>query len=96
VFDLATAHAPAGDTAAGVIHRDLCPENMVRQPSGALCVIDVESAGIGARAYDLARTWYRWPMTPEHRAALFTAYADHGGVAPEWRTSRSGRSAPSP
>ena len=85
LFDLAMAHAPAGTSAAGVVHRDLCPENIVRRPSGALCVIDLESAAIGACAYDLARTWYRWPMAPEHRAALFTAYADHGGVAPEWR-----------
>jgi aminoglycoside phosphotransferase (APT) family kinase protein len=82
LFDLAMAHAPAGTSAAGVVHRDLCPENIVRRPSGALCVIDLESAAIGAGAYDLARTWYRWPMAPEHRAALFTAYTDHGGVAP--------------
>jgi aminoglycoside phosphotransferase (APT) family kinase protein len=85
LFDLATAHAPASDTATGIIHRDLCPENMVRQPSGALCVIDLESAATGASSYDLARTWYRWPMAPAHRAAFFTAYTDHGGGAPEWR-----------
>ncbi len=71
--------------ASGVIHRDLCADNLVRLPSGALCVVDVESVAIGACAYDLARTWYRWPMSAPQRAALFAAYASHGGLLPDWR-----------
>jgi len=70
---------------SGVIHRDLCVDNLVRQPSGALYVVDVESMAIGACADDLARTWYRWPMSTPQRAALFAAYAAHGGILPDWR-----------
>ena len=27
--------------------------------------------------YDLARTWYRWPMTGEQRDAYLAGYRDH-------------------
>lgn len=80
---LAQAHAPSACSAA-VVHRDLCPENLVRQPSGALRVVDVETLSIGARDYDLARTWYRWPMPPDQRQALFDAYVADGGRRPDW------------
>ncbi len=83
-LELAAAYAP--DVAiGGVIHRDLCADNLVRQPSGRLCVIDVDSMAIGAFAYDLARTWCRWPMSAAQRAALLDAYVAHGGTAPDWR-----------
>jgi hypothetical protein len=80
---LARSHAPTV-CAVAVIHRDVCAENLVRQPSGALCVVDVETLTIGASDYDLARTWYRWPMPPHQRQALFDAYAAHGGRPSAW------------
>lgn len=80
---LADAHAPE-TIAIGVIHRDLCAENIVRRPSGALCVVDVESLWIGDRDYDLARTWYRWPMSPEQRRRHFDAYTAEAGRQPSW------------
>jgi len=81
---LAAAHAPPACPLV-VIHRDLCADNLVRQPSGALCVIDVETLALGAGDYDLARTWYRWPMPPDQRQALFDAYVAAGGRPPEWQ-----------
>ncbi|KAK6981695.1 hypothetical protein R3P38DRAFT_3113148 [Favolaschia claudopus] len=33
--------------AAGVIHRDMAPRNVVRRPRGALCIIDFEMSSVG-------------------------------------------------
>jgi aminoglycoside phosphotransferase (APT) family kinase protein len=81
LLDLARAHLPPAATVA-VIHCDLCPENLVRQPSGALCVVDIETLTIGACDYDLARAWYRWPMTPDQRTAFLAAYGAQRGANP--------------
>ena len=34
---------------------------MIR-PDGALCLVDNETVDLGPLDYDLARTWYRWPL----------------------------------
>jgi phosphotransferase family enzyme len=65
----------------GFILGDFCPENIVRRPSGELCVIDNETLAIGPSDYDLGRTWYRWPMTRAQRAAYLEGYADHRSPA---------------
>ncbi|MEO8602138.1 MAG: aminoglycoside phosphotransferase family protein [bacterium] len=72
-LQFATAHAPAGCT-VGLIHRDLCPENLARRAGGGLCVIDLETMGVGVCEYDLGRTWYRWPMPASGRQAFHQAY----------------------
>jgi len=74
-FELAVDYAPSS-YAVGFVHRDLCAENLVLRRSGAVCVIDNETLGIDAYDYDLARTWYRWPMNPRQRQAYFDGY--HG------------------
>ena len=73
---LAEAHLPA-DPAIGVIHRDFCAENLVRDAAGQLHVVDNETMQIGALDFDLARTWYRWPMTDREAAAFREGYAEH-------------------
>jgi hypothetical protein len=58
----------------GPVHLDFCPENIVRSDAGRFVIVDNETIGIDACDYDLARTWYRWPMTPPQRAAYFEGY----------------------
>lgn len=62
----------------GLCHTDFCADNIIITEVGGLCVIDNEGLSLDAPEFDLARTWYRWPMTPTQQAA----YAD-GYAAPE-------------
>lgn len=82
----------------GVIHGDLCAENLVEDRAGGLHVVDNAGMRIGFLDYDLARAWYRWPM-PNGAWRLFLAcYADGGPIdlaapAPFWRLAAVIRSA---
>jgi len=79
-LDAARAHAPAV-AATGIIHRDICAENLVRRRGGDLCVIDIETLTLGAYDYDLARTWYRWPLDAAQRAVFRHAYGATAAAA---------------
>jgi hypothetical protein len=46
----------------GLIHSDICPQNLVVRLDATLASIDNERLGRGFLEADLARTWYRWPM----------------------------------
>jgi Ser/Thr protein kinase RdoA (MazF antagonist) len=48
---------------AGIIHTDLCAENLVVDPGGIVRAVDNEGLRIGPTGFDLARVWYRWPMS---------------------------------
>jgi hypothetical protein len=72
ILGLATRRAP-GDAEVGLGHGDLCPENIVVL-GDSLYVVDNESVLVHACDYDLARTWYRWPMTRVQRAAFVDGY----------------------
>ena len=63
------------DTDCGFVHRDLCPENLVVSGNGRLCAIDNETISLGPFEFDLARTWYRWPMEAARRRIHLEAYA---------------------
>jgi len=69
----AVRHDP-GTAQAGVLHTDLCPENLVRDPAGTIRVIDNEGMRIGATGFDLARVWYRWPMKKTEWRTYLAAY----------------------
>lgn len=58
----------------GVIHRDFCAENLLLAPSGRIHLVDNESIDVGPLDYDLARTWYRWPMGQQERTAFWEGY----------------------
>lgn len=59
----------------GIVHRDLCARNMVERHSGEICLIDNETMALGSCEFDLARTWYRWPLPRNARDEYFRAYA---------------------
>jgi Ser/Thr protein kinase RdoA (MazF antagonist) len=71
--ETALAAAPAGAELT-VVHRDLCPENIVVDRHGRLHAVDNAGARIGAADEDLARTCYRWPLGPAQRALFLDAY----------------------
>ena len=67
--------APARFT-FGLTHGDIRPANVLVRPWGDCCLVDNEPA-VNAYEYDLGRTWYRWPMRPEERAAYYEGYRQH-------------------
>ena len=60
---------------AGIIHTDLCAENLVVDPGGMVRAVDNEGLRIGPTGFDLARVWYRWPMSASAWAGYVSAYA---------------------
>lgn len=71
--ELALGNAPQ-ETDYALIHRDLCPENIVVDPSGRLFCIDNAAARGGAPDEDLARTCYRWPLDARASSEFLDAY----------------------
>lgn len=70
---VAREHLPT-EIAVGFVHRDFCGENIVRGPGGAPFVVDSGSVGVDAIEFDLARTWYRWPLPSAQRRAFDAGY----------------------
>lgn len=73
---IAAVHAPA-DFAWGFGFGDFCAENIVLRPSGDVCLVDTESLAILPCDYDLARSWYRWPMQRAERESYVEGYRAH-------------------
>lgn len=76
-LDLARRDAPR-EVRVGLIHQDLCAENIVQTRDG-LVVVDNELLEIGPLEHDLARTWYRWPGLD--RSAFLRGYEKFGSAA---------------
>jgi Ser/Thr protein kinase RdoA (MazF antagonist) len=70
---IAERDAPAA-CAAGLVHGDINAENVVRDDAGSLAVVDNDTISIGSLAYDLARTWYRWPLSDAQWEAYLAGY----------------------
>lgn len=71
---LARQYAPRfGSTGLG--HGDFCAENLVVGMDGAPCVVDNETTAVMLLDHDLARTWYRWPMSPIDWRSYLDEYA---------------------
>jgi hypothetical protein len=88
-----------GVTPTGIIHRDFCAENMVREPDGRLCMVDNEGLAVGPLAYDLGRVWFRWPMPAAAWGLFLETYATRRAeVLPDsglmvWKIAATARSA---
>jgi hypothetical protein len=78
--DLAMSRIPR-DLVPALVHGDFCGENMVVDATGRVHVVDNETVLVHVPEYDLARTWYRWPMSGWQRAAYEKGYGDSLAVA---------------
>ena len=85
--------------ATSLIHKDLCPENLVIDPHGVLRAVDNEWMTVGPTGFDLARTWYRWPMSDPMWRSYLSAYARFADPEPAlshftfWRIAAVAKSA---
>jgi aminoglycoside phosphotransferase len=77
---LAGLHAPVA-ASVGLCHTDFCAENMIITQTGHVCIVDNEGISIDACEYDLARTWYRWPMTEHQQRWYAEGYGRHDHLA---------------
>lgn len=72
-----------------LIHKDFCAENFLIDRSGHLRVIDNEQIAIEPIGFDLGRTFHRWPMARDARAAFRRGYRSTGpgdaGAEGFWR-----------
>lgn len=78
---LARRFAPAR-ASYGLCHGDFCGENIVIRADGSACVIDNETVGVDVHEYDLARTWYRWPIDAERWREFVAGYAERRDPRP--------------
>jgi aminoglycoside phosphotransferase (APT) family kinase protein len=80
IYRLTALAAPATAT-AGVCHTDFCGDNIIITDVGRICVVDNEGITLDSLEFDLARTWYRWPMTPAQQRAYADGYGAHAHSA---------------
>jgi len=85
---LAALRAPAR-ARSGLTHGDVCPENLIVTPGGALRAIDEERLGVRPLAYDLARAINRWPLDGRLERSFLVGYEDGGGDARGFRHWRA-------
>ena len=78
---LARRFAPARGS-QGLCHGDFCGENIVMRTDGSPCVVDNETVGVDLHEYDLARTWYRWPIDAERWREFVAGYAERRDPRP--------------
>lgn len=76
----ADANRP-GESTLGVIHKDFCAENIVLGSDGSLVCVDDATLSTGPHDFDLARTWYRWPMPARDLAHFAGGYQEHRSLA---------------
>ena len=76
VYRLTALAAPA-TASTGVCHTDFCGDNIIITEAGRICVVDNEGITLDSHELDLARTWYRWPMTPAQQRAYADGYGAH-------------------
>ena len=61
-------------------HRDLFADNVLRTPSGAVCVIDWENSGLADPSQELGLVLFEFSRgVPQRARALYDAYIDAGG-----------------
>jgi hypothetical protein len=81
IHRLVTLSAPS-TTRTSVCHTDFCGDNIIITDPGDICVVDNEGLSVDSPEFDLARTWYRWPMTTQQQRAFAEGYGAHDYAAP--------------
>ena len=78
-------------SACGLVHGDLCAENLVLTPDGRIVSIDNERVRIDFLDYDLARTFVRWPLPDARRERFERRYTTWGRSVPAAREASAWR-----
>lgn len=78
LMDLVERNYP-DDFSLGLVCGDFCNENLVLNGDEKIYFIDNESISIDDFDHDLARTYYRWPMTEKQRSSYFEGYHNYRG-----------------
>jgi aminoglycoside phosphotransferase (APT) family kinase protein len=73
IMELAQFHRPE-TLDAGIVHRDFAAENLVIGDDECIWIVDNETMTYDAFSYDLARTWYRWPLVGQAITHFLTGY----------------------
>jgi hypothetical protein len=73
VRDLARGYSPSALT-SGIIHQDFCAENIILRDSLVPVCVDNTRLDHGPVLLDLARTWYRWPMSESEESRFLDGY----------------------
>ena len=73
LLKLIETHIPS-DFEYGLVAGDFCAENLILNHYEKIFLIDNEKLSIDAYDYDLARTLYRWPMSPDQRVTYLESY----------------------
>jgi Ser/Thr protein kinase RdoA (MazF antagonist) len=68
-----------GRGAWGVIHTDFGGDNLVAGAAGGVVSIDNEHLVRGFLDFDVARSWYRWPLPHASWSAFVRAYENRAG-----------------
>ena len=68
---------PPRRQAPACCHTDFCGDNIIITDARRICVVDNEGITLDSDEFDLARTWYRWPMTPAQQRAYAEGYGGH-------------------
>lgn len=73
ILDMAQRHRPEA-LDAGIVHRDFAAENLVIGEDANIWIVDNETMTYDVFSYDLARTWYRWPLVGQAITHFLTGY----------------------
>lgn len=60
--------------AIGYVHGDFCGQNLVKDNSGQIWVVDNELLDLGCLDYDLGFCWFRWPLSGALWQLFFETY----------------------
>lgn len=80
IWEIAIARRPL-NAHYGLAHRDFCGENLLIC-HGKVCCIDNTTFATLALDEDLARTWYRWPMSDANWRIFLKGYAETRDIEP--------------
>lgn len=81
LLDIAGRSAPSVATSGFVLH-DFTAQNIIVGAAGDPLLIDHDGLNFGTFEFDLARTWYRWPLAAAQLRCLLAGYASLRDVEP--------------
>jgi Ser/Thr protein kinase RdoA (MazF antagonist) len=65
----------------GLIHKDFCAENLVQRADGSLVCIDDATLSTGPHDLDVARSWYRFPLSAQDFEHFAAGYEERRSLA---------------